>query len=227
MNALNEIIKWCNENSGFVSLLIFAATLFLGWISGFFKSIIRKPIFKIRIIPGPTLCTTFPVDMQYNGHQVHRTAISVYLNVSNIGTSPASIEKIWVGYHWKSIKYFFTWFWLKEQMVTIEDFQYDFGENVKVYPSLMQGTAITMSRVDTYLQVGKSVTGVVYFEQDNSWGACFPAQKEGKAKFCIKIIDTFGGQHKTIFNAQVMELKDAKKYNPSFGETLRTLRKEN
>ena len=48
-----------------------------------------------------------------------------------------------------------------------------------------------------------------------------------KAKFCIKIIDTFGGQHKTIFNAQVMELKDAKKYNPSFGETLRTLRKEN
>lgn len=226
MNTLKLIIEWCNKNSGFISVLIFFTTIMLGCVSGFFKSIIKKSKFKIRIISGPTICAIFPIDRRYNGHQVYRTAISVYLNVSNVGTSPANIEKIWVGYHWKSFKYYFTWFWLKEQMVTMEDFKYDFGDTIKVYPSLMQGTTLTMSRVDTYLDIGKSATGVVYFEQDG-WGACFPSSNKGRAKLCIIIIDTFGRKHKQIFTSPVKPLEEAKKYNHSFGETLKVLEEEN
>lgn len=39
--------------------------------------------------------------------EIKQTAISVYLNVSNIGTLPTSIEDIWVGYRWKRLKFFY------------------------------------------------------------------------------------------------------------------------
>ena len=74
---LKSLIVWSNENSGFVSVLIFALTLFLGWISGIFGALRKKPKFKLQVIPGPTLCTTFFTGQKHEGHDIHRTAISV------------------------------------------------------------------------------------------------------------------------------------------------------
>ena len=112
-------------------------------------------------------------------------------------------------------------------MITMDDFQYDFGDKIKTYPSLMQGSALTGSQVDTYLGIGKSAIGIAYFEQDDSWGACFPSPQKGTVKLCVKIIDTFGGKHTKTFYAPCMPLEEAKKYNPSFGETLKITRNEN
>lgn len=81
----------------------------------------------------------------------------------------------------------------------MKDFQYDFGEDIKVYPSWMQGTTLTMSTVDTYLEVGESATGVAYFEQGDSYGNFHPTSKNGKVKLFVRVIDTFGGKHTKNF----------------------------
>lgn len=233
MIKINDIIKWSNENSGFVSVILFVVTLFLGWISGIFQSLRKRPKFKVKIIPGPTICTTFCTGKKYNGYDVHRTAISVYLGISNIGSAPSSIETTWIGYHWNIkpiswlwFRYRILWYWLKQPITTLEDFQYNFGDHVKIYPSLLQGTNSIGKSPETYLEVGKSVNGVVYFEQDDSWGGFFPASRSNRVKLCVVVIDTFGKKYRKTFWAPFEDLKEAQKYNPSFGATYAALRSE-
>jgi hypothetical protein len=38
-----QILKnWANQNQGFLAIILFLVSLFIGWISGFFKWFIRK-----------------------------------------------------------------------------------------------------------------------------------------------------------------------------------------
>lgn len=233
MNILNSIINLANDNAGFLSIVLFLLTILLGWVSGIFSSLRKRPKYKIRILPGPTLCTTFKTGKEYQGYEVHRTAISVYLSISNIGSASSSIENVLIGYHWHIkpfswlwIKSKIFWHWLKQPTNTLEDFQYDFGGRVKIYPSLLQGVTATMKSPDTYLEVGKGVNGVIYFEQDDSWGGCFPSPKKNMVKLKIAIIDTFGKKYTKIFWAPVVSPEEAQKYNPAFGVTLAVLRGE-
>lgn len=76
------------------------------------------------------------------------------------------------------------------------------------------------------LKVGKSAVGVVYFEQQESWGGCFPTPKKGSAKIKVKIIDSFGGKHTKILKVLIVDLEKAKEYCPAFGETYRQLHNE-
>ena len=233
MIEISDIIKWSNRNAGFLSVIIFVVTLFLGWTSGIFRSLRKRPKFKIKIMPGPTMCTTFCTGKKFNGYDVHRTAISAYLGISNIGSAPSSIETVWIGYHWNIspiswlwFRYRLFWYWLKQPITTMEDFQCAVGDNVKIYPSLLQGTSSIRKAPETYLEVGKNVNGVVYFEQDDSWGGCSPALKNNRVKFRVIIFDTFGKKYKKTFWAPFKDLHEAQKYNPSFGATYATLRNE-
>ena len=233
MEYLNSLIKWSNTNAGFISVVVFISTILVGWVSGIFRSLIKKPQFKIRILEGPTICSTFTLGRKHKKHDIHRTAISIYMGLANVGSAPANIEKIWVGYHWHLkpvswlwFRYKFFWFWLKDPITTMDDFQYDFGEQVKIYPSLLQGTYATGHKPETYLEVGKSVNGVVYFEQDDSWGGCFPTMKNSKVKLRVVVLDTFGRKYKKTFWVPFVTLEEAQKYNPSFGATFATLRGE-
>jgi hypothetical protein len=230
---LNSLIEWSNENSGFVSVLIFALTLFLGWISGIFGALRRKPEFKLRVIPGPTLCTTFATGQKYEGYDIHRTAISVYLGISNVGSAPASIENVSLAYHWHLspfswnwLKYRIGWYWIEHPIITMDDFQYDFGDRVKIYPSLFQGSHLIGKDTDTYLNTGQSVNGVVYFEQTESWGGFFPTPNKGAAKIRIAVHDSFGKKHVQTFRIPIVSLDEARKYNPSFGGTFELMRKD-
>jgi len=233
----DPVPKWLNDNQGVVSALIFVVTLFLGWISGIFASLRRKPNLRLALIPGPTLCTTFPTGEKQDNHDVHRTAISVYLQVANIGTAPTSIEDVLLGYHWHLrltftieslslwFRYRILWFWLLHPLVAMEDFHAKIGDSFKIYPSLLQATALLDKTTDTYLNVGQVVSGVVYFEQKDSWGACFPLKRSGKTRVKIAVKDAFGRKHTKSFWIPVVTLSEAKKYNPSFGETFPSLRK--
>lgn len=227
------MVEWLNQNSGFVSAIIFLATLFLGWISGIFKALRRRPKFKIKILPGPTFASTFNVGKKFEEYEVHKTSLSLYLSITNIGSAPANIENIAVAYHWNITKFNFLWiryrvfwFWLKNQAVIMEDFKYDFGENIKFYPFLFQKSIFQPpSSNGLYLREGQNSIGVVYYEQDESYGGCFPYNKGNKTKMIVQVTDSYGNKYSKKFLIPIVSLEEAKKYNPSFGETFKFLRK--
>jgi len=71
------------------------------------------------------------------------------------------------------------------------------------------------------LQVGKSVNGIVYFEQGESYGDWMPRlNKDLKSTdLIIKIEDAFGGIHKKKFIIELVDFKEILKFNPYFGQT--------
>ncbi|NWO56326.1 hypothetical protein [Chromohalobacter israelensis] len=233
MSTYSEVADWLNNNQGVLTLSIFLATIFLGWASGIFAALRRKPKFVSKIIEGPTFACTFSTGKSKGEFEVHRTAIALYLSVSNVGSSPSSIENVAVGYHWNVkrfsliwLKYSIGWFWLNHQSVALEDFQAKIGESIKVYPSLFQNVNMGFNKTETYLKVGQSTNGVVYFEQADSWGGCFPKAKNDHVKVKIKILDTFGRAHTKRLKIPMVSLEYARKYNPSFGKTISELNGE-
>jgi hypothetical protein len=138
-----------------------------------------------------------------------------------------------VGYHWNLnpfsllwLKHSVGWFWLNHQAVALEDFQAKIGESIKIYPFLFQSAGLGFNKTETYLNVGQSTNGVVYFEQPDSWGGCFPRAKNEQVKVKVKLLDTFGRAHTKRFNIPMVSLEYARKYNPSFGKTLSELNGE-
>lgn len=218
---------WTNYNQGVLSVALFVITLIFGWFSGIFSALRRKPKFKIEAIPGPTFCCTYPTGNKHQEYDAHQTGIAIYLHISNIGSAPSSIHKIRVGYHWDItpwsllwLKNSIGWFWIEHQAVALADFQVKIGENIKIYPFLTQKNQLSPVTSDSFLEVGKSTNGVVYFEQPESWGGCFPKQKKQLVKIKVEVIDVFGGRHKEIINVPDVSLEEARKFNPSFGKTL-------
>lgn len=223
--------KWSNDNQGVVTIAVFLTTLGLGWASGIFSALRRKPKFRIDVIPGPTFCCTYVTGEKYGAYDVHRTGIALYLKIANVGTAPSSIEDISVGYHWHLkpfsvawLKNTIGWFWLHQQTAALADFQAMIGGNIKVYPFLTQRSILADSKAETYLDVGRSSNGVIYFEQSDSWGGRFPSSRNGTIRLKVRIQDVFGRSHYAKFQIPSVSLDEARKYNPSFGKTLAELR---
>lgn len=226
----NDFVSWLNDNQGVVSLAIFILTLLLGWVSGIFSALRKRPKFKIGTIDGPTFCCTYNTGNTFNGHDAHITAFAIYLKIANIGSASSSIEKIQIGYHWDIepislnwLKYRLGWFWLKNEIVMLEDFRVEIGDHLKVYPFLTQKNYLSPIQVDKFLEVGKSNSGIVYFEQPESWGACFLLCIKGKVLVKIKVYDVFRKVHSKKINVALVNMEEAKKFNPYFGDTSKHL----
>jgi len=224
---------WLNDNQGLLAVLIFVLTLIFGWASGIFGALRRKPRFKIKVLPGPTFCCTFLTGKKYEQYDVHRSAFALYLDLTNIGSAASSISGICIGYHWQIVpiswqwfRYTFGWFWLTQPIASLTDFQVKIGEHLKVYPFLLQRSFISGSGGETFLESGRSKAGVVYFEQPDNWGACFPKARKGLVKIKIQIKDAFGRWHTAKAEIPAVTLDEARKYNPGFGSTFKELRDE-
>ena len=233
LTTYHAIAKWLNENQGVVGVAIFVATLIFGWLSGIFSALRRRPEFKIRLIPGPTFCCTYPTGATHNGLPVHRTGIAPYLTVANVGSAPSSIESVAVGYHchirpfslqW--LRFRIGWLWLNDQIAAIHDFQAKIGENVKIYPFLTQRSVLSGESASTFLQPGQSVNGVVYFEQSDSWGGYYPAPGRAGVQIKVALRDVFGRRHSSKFTIDAVTMEQAREFNPSFGKTIAEIRKE-
>ncbi|NRG17967.1 hypothetical protein HPQ64_09735 [Rhizobiales bacterium] len=216
-----------NQNQGVLTLSLFVATILIGWISGIFKALRQRPRLLVKLIDGPTFCCTFLTGRKHKNFDTHRTGIALYLNISNLGSAPTSITSIEVGYHWHLrplsmvwLKFRIGWFWIKHQSISLDDFQADIGDSVKIFPFLTQRNRLSPSESKTYLRIGESTNGVVYFEQEESWGGCFPHHHKGKTKIKLLIKDTSGKKYYSIHKIPIINLEEAKKYNPRFGETL-------
>ncbi|TIH06227.1 hypothetical protein [Pseudomonas leptonychotis] len=218
---------WTNENQGVLTVALFIVTVFFGWFSGIFSALRRKPKFKIETIPGPTFSCTYLTGNKHNEYDAHQTAIAIYLYISNVGAAPSSIHKIRIAYHWNLTPWSFIWlkntigwFWIEHQAVAITDFQAKIGGSIKVYPFLTQRNYLSPAKSETFLEVGQSTNGVVYFEQPESWGGCFPKSDKQQVKVKIEITDVFGRRHKATIRIPAVSLEEARKYNPEFGNTL-------
>lgn len=233
ISNFSVIAEWLNDNQGVVGVVIFVATILFGWASGIFSAFRRRPKFKISLIDGPTFCCTFPTGTNHGVTPVHRTGIALYLNISNVGSAATSVDNISVAYHWHVrpfslswLRYGVGWFWLRHQTTVIHDFQVKIGENIKLYPFLTQRSFLSGVVPSTFLEVGRSENGVVYFEQSDSWGICYPSPGNGGVDIKIALRDVFGSVHTAKFKIQSISLEDARKYNPSFGKSFSELRNE-
>lgn len=218
---------WMNSNQGVVSGSIFISTLVLGWASGIFGALRRRPKFKISTLPGPTFSCTYATGATHNNYEVHRTGIAVYLRIANIGTAASMIEQVSIGYHWNIkpisrlwLKYAIGWHWLKNPTVALSDFQVQIGDNIKFYPFLLQKSGISGGQAETFLEPGRSSSGVVYFEQRDSWDGCFPKSHNKEVLLKISVTDIRGKKHQRKLKIPAVELSEAKKFNPEFGRTL-------
>jgi hypothetical protein len=125
MTSKQEIIvKWLNDNQGLLTIIIFFATIIAGWVSGIFRSLIKKPKFKIRVMPKMTFGTVYLTGGKYTPpgygeYDLHVTAIVVYIEITNVGSAPSNLGKIKIGYYKDDGKK--TWFqkrlWMHETNV--------------------------------------------------------------------------------------------------------------
>jgi len=221
---MNNIIQWTNENAGFLALLLFLITMLFGWISGIFKQLRHRPDFIIELIPGPTFCCTFKTGRKHNNYEAHQTAIVAYLSVKNIGSASSEINKVQVAYHNYSFKYTYLWFWLNP-VISLRDFGHTIGDNLRMYPFLIQKSILLPRENVTYLKNGQSTRGIVYFEQAESYGGFYPRIKNEKVKIKIKIFDTYGSSYSKTFLIPMVDLDYAKKFNEEFGQTLEKMGK--
>ena len=224
MIDFDEVIRWTNENSGFLSLVLFLLTLLIAWVSGLFKSLTKRPKFKIGIIEQCTFGTTFDLKREHNGYPVTKTAFAIYLEITNIGNAPSSIGKIELGYIKMDFipRIFSKRNWINEVMAK-DDFKVNFkeSEKVKVYPFLKQRNSSYQNDTDTYLAVGRTVNGIVYFEQVEAFGSWMPRlNRDGQStNLKIKISDSFDNVHSIKFDLALVDSEIAFSFNRFFGQT--------
>jgi hypothetical protein len=223
--------NWCNNNQGVVDVLIFLVALLLGWISGLFSALIKRPKLKTRLLPGPTFYAKFDLEQTCEGHPLHRVALALYLEIVNVGAAPTSIDAVHVGYHCSAkpfsyfwFKYVVGWFWLTHQTTALRDFTSKIGEDTKLYPFLFQKNFLSGSSTETFLDIGQKTSGIVYFEQSDSWGIFFPVSVSGKTLIKIRLIDSFGHKHDSRYWISEVSIEHAQTFSPAFGRTLLQLR---
>jgi hypothetical protein len=106
--------------------------------------------------------------------------------------------------------------------VILTDFHVYIGNQAKAFPFLIQRSVITGHSAES----GRSTNGVVYFEQQESYGGCYPRQRNGRIKIKVRLTDAFGRHHTSRFQIDSVELASARKYNPAFGSTFSELHGE-
>jgi hypothetical protein len=221
---LTDIIDWSNQNSGFLGLIIFIISLIIGWLSGLFNYFRKKPKFKIRIIETATFGTIIDLKKTYNNLPVNKTAFAIYLEVSNVGNAPSSIGKISLGYLLSDLrpKWRTSRIWLPETF-SKSDFRVEFRESkiVKGFPFLKQKNESFINNVDTYLEIGKTAIGIVYFEQEEAYGSYMPRFNKDKetTDLLIKMEDSYGKIHKKKFKLKLVDTEYSLKLNSFFGQT--------
>lgn len=224
---LQTFIKWTNDNGGFLSLILFIATILFGWVSGLFSSIIKRPKLKVRFIEKSSFFCFFRTGNKYyhpelkENFDLHQTGFAVYMSIANIGNMTTSIDKIYLGYYRNSTKKKMfdkqiTWL---AQLHSIENFKFKYGDTSILIPPLRVRTEYFMDKHDDSLEVGKSVVGVAYFEQEEAWGNLNPktVDKENTIQIIIRIRDVYGKLYHFKTTLKPKTLEEAKQMNSTFG----------
>lgn len=178
---------------------------------------IAKPELSIQLIPTPSFCTSFDSELPNENVNIHRTAIILYLKITNVGNAPTEIGQIHVGYESMENE----WHWLRNETTLLDDFVMPMGEKLKVYPFLKQRNSLMNNAPDVFLNPGQSRNGVVYFEQKASSGNLYPKMDgDFKVKIQILVHDTKGLNWSIEQRIPKVMIDSAREHCPHFGKTL-------
>ena len=223
LTLLGKIFKWCNNNQGALTLIIFVCSIFLGWVSGIFAALRREPKLTIQLLPGPTFFSVISRD----NNQSHRIVIALYTKITNTGYAPTDISTVSLGYKTVFNNSMFKrnkWNWIDQPTASIEDFRCDVGEkNLKYYPFLLQVSNVTKSSSPSYLLNGESTNGILYFEGPELNNQYKLLIHNGLTNIKIKFTDGYGKKYVKKLQVPYTELEYARKFNPSYGSTHSTL----
>jgi hypothetical protein len=216
-----DAVRLTNENEGFISILLFLASVAVAWAAGVFRYFRQRPKFTIEAMDSPvTLCSSFDTDRVYEGERTHRTAIALYLKITNIGNAASAIGKIEVGYRPIGSKNPFRWIWIKEETASLEDFTENLAGYTKIYPFLKQGNHLMNNPTDGYLRVGDSINGIAYFEGPEALGPIIPdTRPDNSVAIKITIADAFGRQHTHVTRIAKVRIDGARERWPHFGRS--------
>ncbi|SIQ77192.1 hypothetical protein [Chryseobacterium sp. RU33C] len=227
MNEIKQIIKWTNDNCGFLSLLLFCATITYGWISGLFSSLIKKPKLKIRFIDKISFFSLFYTGEKYFNQELneefelHKSAFVSYMSIANIGNMATTIDKIFLGYY-KNKKYKF---WNKKELVwlaqwhSVEPFKMNLKNGqIIIAQSLRIANSVNDVNDRSHIGIGNSLVGIAYFEGITAWGNYNPLlNKNNKIDIKIKIRDIYGNNFIFKTELKYLEIEKARGFNPHFG----------
>jgi hypothetical protein len=231
---IEEIQNWLNDNTGVVSVFLFLGTILVGWLTGFFKALIRRPRFKIRVIPKMTLGCVFNTGRQYTPpmqgtYDLTKTAFVIYLEIINAGTTASNLGKIRIGYNRNNGKraIFQKRLWIYEYNI-LDTFSIPSGDGQSLLiPHLRQVTPELNKSYNGYIEVGNSLIGAAYFEQPVSWGNHTPRFDEnGFTDIKIIVEDAFKNKYRKRAKVKMIPIQDALTYNPKFGMTEHFLERE-
>ena len=216
---IKTIIEWCNINAGFLTLIIFIISIILGWISGIFTHLKRKPKLEFDLINIPSFLCLVKTGRQKDNIDTYRTAIVLYLRIRNIGNISTSITKVRVGYKIKSKKYMFKQFWLNP-INALEDFSTEMNGYKKVYPFFTQQNALIKNNTNLYLREGEDKNGIEYFESPEFWGDFEPIIKNNKVNIILEVTDTYEKKYYKNLKISVIDYNEAKKFNSQIGMSI-------
>lgn len=222
---MNDFIKWTNDNSGFLSLILFVGAIVYGWVSGLFNSLIKKPKLKVRFIDKISFYSFYYTGEKYeikehnHTYDLHKTGFVVYMSIANIGNMPTSIDKIYLGYYKnKNYKFWNDRVWLA-QWHALESFKIDMnnGSQIQV-PTLRIKDSENDNADKSLINIGNSIVGIAYFEQETAWGNYNPIPNQDKStNIKIRIKDIYGKNFYFKYKLKYEDLENARKYNPNFG----------
>ncbi len=117
--------------------------------------------------------------------------------------------------------------WIKETNI-LDDFTIPTGDVqfIKI-PHLHQVNLHNEEKYNGFIEIGNSMIGAAYFEQNRSWGNFYPRMdSNGNTEISVKIKDAFGNKYHKKATVKILELKDAIRYNQRFGFTEHLFDKE-
>lgn len=224
MEAINDFIDWTNLNSGFLSVILFGATVIYGWLSGLFGSLIKKPKLKIRFIDKLSFFSMYLTGENWKHpdskleYELHKTGFVAYMSFANVGNMATSIDKIYIGYYLNKPGFFKKINWLA-QWHTIEPFLIPIIDDKYIYVKALRTRSHQFDDSNKdYIDVGASVIGVSYFEQQTAYGNFSPLMnKDNTTTVTIKILDVYGKKYLFKTKLRSIDIADARTYNRNFG----------
>jgi hypothetical protein len=209
---MSDIIQWTNNNSGWVSVLTFLAGILLSSFLWILKRPASKPVLKLEVLKGPTLCSSFDAGVTDDGEVLHRTAFLIY------GRVPVQVGDIHLGYRSSATPDGESFRWLVNETVLLQDYKDPIGENFKVYPFLKQSNSSIDNSRKTYLLPGEYENGLVYFEQEESYGLDYPyMDADSHVLTRIRVHDTLGSFWETDASVVKVKIEAIRENNPAFG----------
>ena len=185
IKVIEELIKWTNSNSGFLSLLLFIATLLIGLVSGLYSSLTSRSKIKVEILKRPAVCMVEKIEKTHS-----RASFGVYLKIVNIGYSPVDIDSVFLSFQTQSKA------WSEKLSSTVcksEFFEVLDGNKLKILPFLMQMSPNAVADNSSYLNRGQQKNGIVYFESEPMIDSELPFHnQEFKIKIKLFLKDTLG-----------------------------------